>query len=140
MKPLLQLRMYDPATDHPIVAKWWEGHGWPVVPQLMLPKLGAVAFFAGDKIEDAAAAWLFMDNSAPVCWLEFMVSNPDLAPKKVYTALKHLDAYLTTEAKINGYAFMLTTCRQDSLVKFHEKHGFTATDHDVTHMVKSLAA
>jgi len=132
--------MFDPATDHQIVAKWWEGHGWPAVPALMLPKLGLVAFFAGETIEDAAAAWLYMDNSAPVCWLEYMVSNPDVAPKQVYAALKHIDAYLTAEAKINGYSFMLTTCRQESLVKFHEKNGFTATDHNVTHMVKSLVS
>jgi hypothetical protein len=136
---LLQLRMYDPAKDYDMVAGWWKGHGWDAVPPFFLPKLGVIAYWAeGEKNEDTAAAWLYMDNSAPVCWLEYMVSNPAANAGRAVKALRHLDTFLTGEAKATGYAVMLTTCRQDSLVKFHQKNGFTKADTGMTHMVKVL--
>jgi hypothetical protein len=137
-QPVLQLRMFDPATDYPIVEEWWKAHGWSAVPQVMLPKLGVVAFYSGNKIEDAAAAWLYMDNSSPVCMLEWMVTNPTLSATKTVRALKHIAEFLTGEAKHNGYAAMLTTCKQDSLAKFHEKNGFDRTDSAMIHLLKTL--
>ena len=138
-QPVLQLRMFDPSKDYDMVAGWWKGHGWNPVPPFFLPKLGVVACWAeGEKTEDAAAAWLYLDNSAPVCWLEYMVSNPEANAGRAVKALRHLDAFLTGEAKATGYVVMMTTCRQDSLVKFHEKNGFKKTDEDVTHLVKVI--
>jgi hypothetical protein len=135
----IQLRMFDPAQDYDMVCAWWTGHGWNPVPQAFLPKLGVIACWAeGDKTEDTAAAWLYMDNSSPVCWLEYMVSNPKANAGRAVKALRHLDSFLTGEAKATGYHAMMTTCRQDSLVKFHQKNGFTKTDEDVTHLVKIL--
>jgi hypothetical protein len=131
--------MYDPAQDYDMVAGWWRGHGWDAVPPFFLPKLGVIAYWAeGENKQDAAAAWLYMDNSAPVCWLEYMVSNPQCNAGRAVKALRHLDSFLTGEAKATGYAVMLTTCRQDSLVKFHQKNGFTKADTGMTHMVKVL--
>ena len=135
---VLQLRMFDPATDYPIVEEWWNAHGWTAVPQMMLPKLGVVAFYAQNKIEDAAAAWLYMDNSSPVCMLEWMVTNPTLSATKTVRALKHIAEFLTGEAKHNDYAVMLTTCKQESLAKFHEKQGFSRTDGQMIHLVKTF--
>jgi hypothetical protein len=135
----IQLRMFDPAQDYDMVCAWWTGHGWSAVPQAFLPKLGVVAYVTdGEKSEDTAAAWLYMDNSSPVCWLEYMVSNPKANAGRAVKALRHLDSFLTGEAKALGYRAMMTTCRQDSLVKFHAKNGFTKTDEDVTHLVKIL--
>ena len=136
--PLLQLRMFDPSSDYPIVESWWSAHGWNAVPQMMLPKLGVVAFYAGEKNEDAAAAWLYMDNSSPVCMLEWMVANPALSATKTVKALKHLFAFVESEAKHNGYAAMLTTCKQEGLAKFHQRNGFERTDGAMIHLVKTL--
>ena len=134
--PVLQLRMFDAPADYPIVEQWWKEHGWTAVPQVMLPKLGVVAFYEGELLQDAAAAWLYMDNSSPVCMLEWLVTNPELSASKTVRALKHVSQYLTSEAKHNGYAVMLTTCKQESLAKFHEKNGFRRTDQAMNHLVK----
>jgi len=133
---IIQLRAFDPETDYPIVENWWKAHGWSAVPKVMLPKLGVMAFYASDKIEDAAAAWLYMDNSSPVCMLEWLVANPSLSATKTVRALKHVCQFLTSEAKHNGYAVMLTTCKQEGLVKFHERQGFHKTDAEMTHLLK----
>jgi hypothetical protein len=132
--------MFDLAQDYDMVCGWWQGHDWDAVPPFFLPKLGAIAFVVdGDKTEDVAAAWLYMDNSAPVCWLEYMVSNPKANAGRAVKALRHLDTFLTGEAKATGYVVMMTTCRQDSLVKFHQKNGFKKTDENVTHLVKIIS-
>jgi hypothetical protein len=136
----IQLRMFDPAQDYDKVCAWWKGHGWDAVPAFFLPKLGVIAYVMdGDTTEDVAAAWLYMDNSAPVCWLEYMVSNPQCNAGRAVKTLRHLDAFLTGEAKATGYVVMMTTCRQNSLVKFHQKNGFKKTDEDVTHLVKIIS-
>lgn len=136
-KKIIQLRQFD-ATDYEAVAAWWSGHGWNPVPQAMLPRLGVIAFFCSNKIEDAAAGWLYMDNSVGVCMLEWLVSNPDCAPRDVVRALGHVCDYLTAEAQACGYRAMLTTCRQEGLAKFHERRGFARTDENMIHLVKPL--
>jgi hypothetical protein len=130
--------MFDPATDYATVESWWKQHGWAAVPQPMLPKLGVIAFYDGENKQDAAAAWLYMDNSSPVCMLEWMVTNPAISGTKTVRALKHLSQFLTSEAKHNDYAVMLTTCKQESLAKFYEKQGFQRTDDAMLHLLKTL--
>ena len=130
----IQLKMFDDA-DYPTVSAWWEGHGWSAVPRAILPKLGVVAT-RGD--EQLAAAWLYMDNSCGVSIMEWIVTNPDAAPSATVRALKHITQFLTDEAKTCGYHTILTTCKQESLAKFHEKQGFTRSDDAMIHLVKHL--
>jgi hypothetical protein len=135
MNDPLQLRMFEP-TDYATVCGWWQGHGWGTVPQNMLPKLGVIAFH--QNAEDAAAGWLYMDNSCGVCMLEWLVTNPAIKGLRTARALKFLVSFLAMEATALGYVAMLTTCRQESLARFHENHGFEITDRDMIHMVKPL--
>ena len=105
-QPVLQLRMFDPATDYPIVEEWWNAHGWTAVPEVMLPKLGVVAFYAQNKIEDAAAAWLYMDNSTGVCFAEYPITKAGLSVALMTSALRCALDFLKQEARINGYWIM----------------------------------
>lgn len=136
----IQIRPYAP-EDHEMLATWWKGHGWDVVPAAILPKLGAVAFYSNrvDQHEDlpVVAAFLYMDNSVGVCWLEWLVSNPQAPKLHVLRAIDAVIGFLTEEAKRLDYGVMITTCRQESLVRFYEKAGFQVTDKGVTHLIKS---
>lgn len=129
------LRMFEPERDYPVVATWWSGHGWDAVPLIMLPKLGAIAEI-GD--EPFAAGWLYMDNSCPVCMLEWLVADPKASSIKTVKALHRICDFMSIHAKELGYSAMLTTCKQESLVRFHTKRGFTRTDLNMTHLVKAL--
>lgn len=133
-KPIV-LRMFDPDKDYSVVSAWWLGHGWDAVPLVMLPKLGAIAEI-GDK--PLAAGWLYMDNSCPVCMLEWLVTDHKCTGIKTAKALHRICDFMSIHAKELGYAAMLTTCKQESLVRFHTKRGFTRTDSNMTHFVKSL--
>jgi hypothetical protein len=129
------VREFEPERDYETVKAWWHGHGWPGVPLAMLPKLGVIAF--RDE-QEAAAGWLYMDNSCGVCMLEWLVTNPDLRGREPIYAIRTVTDYLTLAAKEMNYGVMLTSCKQPSLARIHEKAGFTRTDGEMIHLVKTL--
>lgn len=135
MNDPIQLKIFEPEADYATVESWWKGHGWSGVPLVMLPKLGVIAS-SGDT--GLAAGWLYMDNSSGVCMLEWLVTNPEVKGTGTVRGLKHVCQYLTEQARAFGYTIMLTTCRQESLARFHERNGFQTTDHEMIHMVKTM--
>jgi hypothetical protein len=132
---LIQLKIFEPEADYETVKEWWEGHGWNALPAVMLPKLGVMAF---TEQHGLAAGWLYMDNSCGVCMLEWLVTNPEVKGTGTVRGLKHVCEFLTKQAKSFGYTIMLTTCRQDSLARFHERNGFQTTDSEMIHLVKLM--
>lgn len=130
----MNIRLFQ-SDDYPTVSDWWNGHGWPAVPENMLPKLGVIA---EDEGEGIAAAWLYMDNSVGVCWLAWFVGNPDATGKEIIQANRIICQFLEEEALRMDYGVMMTTCRQDSLSKLYQKNGFKRADAGVIHLAKVL--
>ena len=136
MKELCQVREFNKEADYSKVSAWWQEHGWSPVPVQFLPKLGIVSF---NSRHDCAAAWLYMDNSGSgICMLEWMVTNPEIPARDALLGIKAVTEFITSAAKEMGYTFMFTTCKQESLAKVHEKHGFQRTDSGMIHFYKSL--
>jgi hypothetical protein len=129
---MIQIRPYAP-EDYQTIAAWWKGHCWEAVPAAILPKLGVVAESDGHGL---CAAFLYMDNSVGVSWMEWLVSNPEAGGMEVVRGLRATIDFLTAEALRLGYGVTMTSCRQSSLVKLYEKAGFGVTDTGVTHLVK----
>lgn len=134
-RAILSVRMVDIETDYPVVSEWWKAHGWPSVPQAMLPKLGVMVERNGDP---CLAGWLYMDNSCGVSMLEWVVSNPATPPRDVLRSIEHLTSAIKLCAVQNGYHSMLTSCKQESLARAYEKNGFCRTDDSMKHLVTSL--
>jgi hypothetical protein len=132
---MIRLREIKLETDYPMVAGWWKAHGWHEVPQAILPKLGVMAHF--DDLP-TAAAWLYMDNSVGVCWLEWLVSNPAAKPYPAIRCISQVIGFLKERALEMDYGVMMTTCRQDTLVRLYERNGFLKTDEGVTHLLMPL--
>jgi hypothetical protein len=122
-------------SDYQTVEAWWQGHGWPAVPSVMLPKLGAVAY-SGEV--GLAAGWLYMDNSSGVAMLEWLVTKPEVKGTATGRGLQLMCEYLSPPANAVGHTIMLTPCRQESLARFHERNGFQTTDRKMIHMVKLM--
>lgn len=120
---------------YPTLEKWWNGHGWPAVPQAILPKLGILAS-KGER--PVAASWLYMDNSCGVSILEWTVADPDAAPRDVATSILRIADFAQQEARRLNYSVMLTTCRQESLSKLLQRAGFHETDREMIHLVTTL--
>lgn len=128
------IRMYS-SSDYPMLAQWWVTHGWNPVPEPILPKLGIV-YEDDDNQEPIAACWLYMDNSVGVSMLEWLVTRPGLPGMQVIRSIKHMTKFMELEAKRMNYSVMLTTCKQHSLARLHEKNGFTKTDETMIHLIK----
>lgn len=135
---MIQLRTFT-ADDYPTVSQWWEGHGWSPVPLPILPKLGILAeMHEGDTIQPIAAGWLYMDNSVGVGMLEWLVADPAANPRHVLKSLNALIDFIKERAKELGYNVLLGTCRQESLSKVLQKHGFNVTDSGMIHHLAIL--
>ena len=128
------MRIVDKETDHPLLASWWNGHGWPTIPAERLPMLGAIATVKG---KDAAAAFCFMDNSGSgVAMLEWIVTDPGASPRSSAAGIKAVVEWIMWRAGEPDlrFNFFLTTCRQPSLAKLMERCGYQVTDRDVIHL------
>jgi len=135
---MLQVRLYA-EDDYQMVSDWWGKHNWACVPPEILPKIGGVIYEKETGL-NLTAAWLYMDNSTTVSWMEWFVSNPEATGFQVIKAHKLLLDFLERCAMDNDYGIMLTTCRQPSLSRLYEKNGFVKTDESVIHLLKVLKA
>lgn len=129
------IREIELEQDYPFLAAWWTAHGWPVVPRAILPKLGVMAM---DDDLRVAAAFLYMDNSVGVSMLEWLVTNPDTTGKQSLAGIGGVIGFLAERAVQMDYGVMLTSCRQASLARLFEHHGFAKTDEGIIHMVRKL--
>lgn len=133
---MIQIREYTP-EDYPMLSSWWRGHGWDPVPSVILPKLGMIAEIHkdGQAPKPVAAAWLYLDNSVFVGMLEWIVTDPENAPKISALGISHVTQCLRAAAKDMGYRVFLASCRQESLSRLLQRVGFTETDKDVIHLI-----
>lgn len=123
-----QLRMVS-ADDYTMFKTWWEGHGWPAVPQRVLPPLGVV-------MGDCAAGWLYMDNGGTgVAMMEWLVTNPDAPMLIAARSLTKVIEFLKAEAKRMEYPIILSTCRQPGLARLLNRAGFQTTDTEMIHLL-----
>lgn len=128
------VRFYDPA-DYPTVKEWWEGHGWPAVPEAVLPQPGIICELNGEPI---AACWLYMSNSNGVAMMEWTVANPELAGRDTVRAIEVLTGYVDVFAKEHDYGMILTTCKQEGLARLLSRNGFQETDREMIHLIKII--
>lgn len=131
----MRIREYAP-EDHAMLATWWEGHDWPVVPQAILPKLGIIV--EDDAGQGLCAGWLYMDNSVGVCWLDWVVTNPAALPMACVRSISQLVTFMTDRAVELDYGVMITACRQPTLTRLYQRNGFTVTDRSVTHLIMNM--
>lgn len=92
-------------SDYPMLREWWEARGRSTVPIApMLPKLGVIA---SDDSGDCAAAFLYMDNSVGVCWIEYPVTRPGMPLSETRQVMGEITAFLKQSAAAMGYGLMV---------------------------------
>lgn len=134
----MKTRVFDirgnEAGIYPTLSAWWAGHGWQPVILEVLPRCGVLV--ESDEGEPMAAAFLYMENSGVgVSWMEWTVTNPALASRQAYLAVVMLVQAAREVAKALDYGVVITTARQDSLVRVLERNGFAVTDRGMTHLI-----
>jgi len=135
---MIELRPYT-KEDYEMACAWWAGHGVFPVPHEVLPPLSAVAVAIdeeGNK-SDVAAAWVYLDNAVPMCFLAFPVVDPDARARDKMEGINHLVIWLEQHTKSIGYTVMAAAASIPSVAKLIERRGFVVNDTNITFLTKA---
>jgi len=120
---------------HPVMASWWQGHNFSVIPHDALPKTGYIA--VNEDKEMVCAAWLYRTDST-LAWMEWYISNPVAAKTEVSEGLDMVINKLTDEAKESGFHTIFTSMKHGGLIRRMQKHGFGISEDNATNLVRVL--
>lgn len=117
------LREFDMERDYPLAVEWWTAHQTTKAPvREMLPKLGLAA--DSERGEPHAFAWLFMDNSVGVCFVEFPVTKPGIGLRRARLAFDALLSGLKAAARAMNYGVMIAYTLPAIARELRARHGF----------------
>lgn len=97
-------RAWLDADESALFAGWRKAHGMAELPDSIFPRLGVVAVLDG---VDSAAAWLYMDNSVGVAFMEWIVARPGLSISESRACFARISETFRDEAKAIGYGLIL---------------------------------
>jgi len=122
--PIYLLREFDAANDYPVAVEWWTAHQTTKAPlREMLPKLGLVA--SNEHGDPHAFAWLFMDNSVGVCFVEFPVTKPGIGLRRARLAFDAILFGLKEAARAMNYGVMIAYTLPAIARELRTRHGFS---------------
>lgn len=124
-------------ADYATLEAWWLAHGWPAVPPRLLTTEGFLAEVEGTPV---AAGWIYFIDTAPLAWIEWLVTNPAAGPLRSAKALGAVIEAAVASARAQHVFMVFTSCRQKTLRRLYERHGFTSTDQGMTHLIRTFAA
>jgi len=117
-------------TDYPTLASWWRARDWSVPSYDMLPATGMI-------VDGVAAGFLYRTDSK-ICWLEFVISNPESDKSDRSQALNLIIDDLLSQAKESGFKSVFTSLEHPGLIQRYEDFGFLITDTKMSNMIKRL--
>jgi hypothetical protein len=121
----LNIRMLKDSDWDTLVEWWLSWKDWQAHPTKdMLPDNGKGGFIVEYNNKPIVAGFLYLTNSK-VGWLEWIISNPKYKGKNRKEALELLITGVENVAKQQGCTCILSIGRNKSLIKIHEKLGYT---------------
>ena len=129
----MNIRVYED-KDYPMITKWWEAQGWPILPEAALP---AVGFIVEEDEVGLCAGFVYRTDSA-FALFEWIVGNPEADKDKRREGLDLLIKTASLYIKEEGFSLVLTMTKHPSFITRLENHGFQETDHGMTHLVKGV--
>lgn len=125
------IRKFEEEKDYEMLKSWWESHGWEGVNPGLLKPLGHIV-----EIDDKpiVASFLYPVLGCGLAIMEWTVSNPEATRFSVVKAMSSITKFFKEWCLENGYGVLITTCKQESLARLHERNGFTKTDESMIHL------
>jgi len=125
------------SSDYEILSDWWKAWGWPVMAKDMLPDNGTGGIMVENKGENIVAGFLYWSNSKLV-WLDWIISNPNADKKIRKQAIEMLILTAEQMVKEAGSKYMMSISRSNSLLKIHEKIGWSIDKTPSHEMIKVI--
>lgn len=120
--------------DYTELLTWWKWHRFPAPDLEMLPNSGVMISKEGINI---CAGYIYFTNSK-ICWIEFIVSNPNYRELDRKEAIKELILQLGYIAKDNGFKVAYTNLKNPSLIKCFSDVGYHEGSINTTEMISLL--
>ena len=124
-------------SDYEILSDWWKAWGWPVMAKDMLPDSGTGGIMVENKGKNIVAGFLYWSNSKLV-WLDWIISNPDAGKKTRKQAIEMLILTAEQMVKNAGSKYIMSISRSNSLLKIHEKIGWSIDKTPSHEMIKVI--
>jgi hypothetical protein len=124
-------------SDYLILSDWWKAWGWPVMAKDMLPDNGTGGIMVENKGENIVAGFLYWSNSKLV-WLDWIISNPNADKKIRKQAIEMLILTAEQMVKDAGSKYIMSISRSNSLLKIHEKIGWSIDKTPSHEMIKVI--
>lgn len=124
-------------SDYLILSDWWKAWGWPVMAKDMLPDNGTGGIMVENKGENIVAGFLYWSNSKLV-WLDWIISNPNADKKIRKQAIEMLILTAEQMVKEAGSKYIMSISRSNSLLKIHEKIGWSIDKTPSHEMIKVI--
>ncbi len=124
-------------SDYEILSDWWKAWNWPVMAKDMLPDNGTGGIMIENEGENIVAGFLYWSNSKMV-WLDWIISNPNADKKIRKQAIELLILTAEQMVKEAGSKYMMSISRSNSLLKIHEKIGWSIDKTPSHEMIKVI--
>lgn len=130
----MNIRSFDLLKDYEDIFNWWTKHNWaPIMPH-SLPTTGIVVENDSKKL---CAGFLYRTDSN-LCWMEFIISNPDSEKEERDISLDLLISELIIKAEEFNCKVIFSSINHPSLIERYKKHNFVETDKQMTNMIRSI--
>ncbi|QRE03519.1 hypothetical protein [Flavobacterium psychrophilum] len=123
--------------DYETLCIWWKWWRFQAPPKDYLPEDGCGGIMITKDGIDICAGFLFLNNSK-ICWLEYIISNPEYRENDRKEALGFLINNLCYIAKNRGYKAVFTSLKNENLIKSYEEEGFSKGTSNTTEMTLLL--
>ena len=112
--------------DYEMVCKWWEWwwKGEKGIERDILPDDKQCFIIECNDIP-VSCGFLFVDKTAPIGYLTWVVSNPEYKEKNRRRMLELLIENIERKAKQLGIKFLFTVCGSIHMENIHNKLGWT---------------
>ncbi len=124
-------------SDYERLSGWWKAWGLPVMAKDMLPDNGTGGIMVENKGENIVAGFLYWSNSKLV-WLDWIISNPNADKKIRKQAIEMLILTAEQMVKDAGSKYIMSISRSNSLLRIHEKIGWSIDKTPSHEMIKVI--
>lgn len=123
--------------DYNELLGWWKWFRFPAPAREFLPDNATCGIMVSKGEMNICAGFLYSTNSK-LCWIEFIVSNPQYKDKNRKGAIELLIKGLAELAKKNGFKAIFSSIKDENLKKSYKNAGFLETSKNTTEFILSL--
>ena len=129
--------------DYDTLCEWWSFWRFPSPTRDMLPDNGLgglkVSYVDGDNKKTPCCVGFLYGTNSSMCWLEFIVSNPNVKDKEIRSnSIELLISQICSRAESNGYKSVFASISNQNLINKYKKVGFVSSPTKTTELVLNL--